>query len=388
MEFGDHLKQWRSHRHLSQMDLALEAGISSRHLSFLETGRARPSEGMIIRICEALELPYRIQNELFHAAGFAPRYFSAEREGVAGLPVLIRDTLHLILEKHEPWPAVAFNADYDILASNTGFSALAAALGISVAPGINILALVLEPGAVREAIVNWPEVALLFLKRARNEARLYGPGSGLARRVANYENDAEIAALLRNDEGERNPPPVITARLRLGDIMTNWITTLTAFGAAQEVLTEGIFIEQYFPADDATRAIARKCGSLIVQLGVSLPMQVRSKIRSEFMPFFLSVLAVTTVLGSMIGAIQTGAKIWQGGIISTFGLSAIGLFYIMMSVIYPRLSTNPVLAVIVFFLAVEFAAVRLVLDREQAAGVAGGALMLTTISGVFLAAAG
>ncbi|MHC1547325.1 helix-turn-helix domain-containing protein [Phyllobacterium sp. K27] len=260
MEFGDQLKQWRSHRHLSQMDLALEAGISSRHLSFLETGRARPSEGMIIRICEALELPYKIQNEMFSAAGFAPRYFSAEREGLAGLPVLIRDTLHLILEKHEPWPAVAFDADYDILAANTGFAALAGGLGISVAPGINILALVLEPGPVRQAITNWPEVALLFLKRARNEARLYGPKSGLAQRLAAYENDAEISALLRNDEGERNPPPVITARLRLGDMVTNWITTLTAFGSAQEVLTEGIFIEQYFPADDATRAIAESAG--------------------------------------------------------------------------------------------------------------------------------
>ncbi|EJM99953.1 helix-turn-helix transcriptional regulator [Phyllobacterium sp. YR531] len=256
MQFGDHLRQWRSHRHLSQMDLALEAGISSRHLSFLETGRSQPSEGMIIRICEALELPYRIQNELFSAAGFAPRYFSAEREGLSGLPVLIRDTLLLILEKHEPWPAVAFNADYDTLAANAGFSALANALGMSVAPGINILALVLEPGPVKQAIENWPEVALLFLKRARNEARLYGPRSGLAQRLAVYENDAEISSLLRNDEGERNPPPVITARLRLGDTMTSWITTLTAFGSAQEVLTEGIFIEQYFPADDATRAIA------------------------------------------------------------------------------------------------------------------------------------
>ncbi|MCB8828204.1 helix-turn-helix domain-containing protein, partial [Escherichia coli] len=95
MEVGDHLKQWRSHRHMSQMDLALEAGISSRHLSFLETGRARPSEGMIIRICEALELPFKIQNELFGAAGFAPRYLSAEREGMSGLPPLIRDTLHM-----------------------------------------------------------------------------------------------------------------------------------------------------------------------------------------------------------------------------------------------------------------------------------------------------
>ncbi|SDO58900.1 Transcriptional regulator, contains XRE-family HTH domain [Phyllobacterium sp. OV277] len=260
MEFGDHLKQWRSHRHMSQMNLALEAGISSRHLSFLETGRARPSEGMIIRICEALELPFKIQNELFGAAGFAPRYLSAEREGVAGLPVLIRDTLNMILERHAPWPAVAFNADHDILAANVGFMALAGTLGIPVAPGVNILALVLDPGPVRRAVANWPEVALLFLKRARNEARLYGPKSQLAKRIADYESNAEISALLRNDESERNPPPIITVKLHFGDAVTNWITTLTAFGTAQEVLTEGIFIEQYFPADDATRVIAGSMG--------------------------------------------------------------------------------------------------------------------------------
>lgn len=103
------------------------------------------------------------------------------------------------------------------------------------------------------------------------------------------------------------------------------------------------------------------------------------------MQALLFVLAVTTVLGSMIGAIQTGAKIWQGGLAAVFGLSAIGLFYITMSVIYPRLASDPVLATIVFLVAVEFAASRVFLDRRQMAGVAGGALMLTTISGLFLA---
>ena len=260
MEFGDQLKQWRGHRHLSQLDLALDAGISARHLSFLETGRARPSEGMIVRICEALELPFKIRNELFTAAGFAPRYLSVEREGVAGLPPLIRNTLQMILDRHAPWPAVAFDADHNILAGNAGFMGLAGTLGVSIAPGMNILALVLEPGPIRAAVDNWPEVAVLFLKRARNEARLYGPQSGLAKRISAYENQMEFASLLRAGESERNPPPVITVQLRLGEVLTNWITTLTAFGSAQEVLTEGIFIEQYFPADEATRTIANSAG--------------------------------------------------------------------------------------------------------------------------------
>lgn len=256
MDFGHQLKQWRSHRHLSQLDLALDAGISTKHLSFLETGRARPSEGMIIRICEALELPLKARNDLFAAAGFAPRYLSCERDGIEGLPLVVRNTVTMILDRHLPWPAVAFDAEHTVLAANAGFVGLGAALGVSVGPGINVLALVLEEGPVRSAIVNWPEVAALFFKRARNEAKLHGPRSVLAKRVAHYAGDAELAALLRGDETDRNPPPIITVALRIGDTVTNWITTLTAFGSAQEVLSQGIFIEQYFPADARSRAIA------------------------------------------------------------------------------------------------------------------------------------
>ncbi len=105
------------------------------------------------------------------------------------------------------------------------------------------------------------------------------------------------------------------------------------------------------------------------------------------MQVLIFALAVTTIVGSMIGALQTGAKIWQGGLAALFGLSAIGLFHILMSVIYPALATDPILATIVFLLAVEFAASHVILDRKQTAGVAGGALMLTTMSGLFLATA-
>ena len=254
MDFGNQLRQWRSDRHLSQLDLALDAGISTKHLSFLETGRARPSEGMIVRICEALEVPLKARNDLFAAAGFAPHYLSSERDGIEGLPPVIRNTLLMILERHAPWPAVAFDADHTIIAANDGFAGLGAALGMRLGPGANVLALALEEGPVRSAIANWPEVAALFLKRARNEARLHGPRSALAKRVAGYENNAELAALLRAEEAERNPPPVITVTLHIGDAVTNWITTLTAFGSAQEVLSQGIFIEQFFPADIATPA--------------------------------------------------------------------------------------------------------------------------------------
>ncbi|MGH6762149.1 MAG: helix-turn-helix domain-containing protein [Phyllobacterium sp.] len=256
MDFGEQLREWRSHRRISQLDLAMEAGISSRHLSFLETGRARPSEGMIVRISETLELPLKSRNALFAAAGFAPRYQSAEDRGMSGLPSLIRDTLNLIMQRHAPWPAIAFDANHDIVAANEGFAALGASLGVKLGEGANILGLVLEPGPVRDVVENWHEVASVLLRRARNEARLQGPKGLLAQRIAAYEAEPDLAMLLHFNEGERNPPPVIPVQIRMGETITNWITTLTAFGAAQEVLSEGIFIEQYFPADDATRLIA------------------------------------------------------------------------------------------------------------------------------------
>lgn len=256
MEFGAHLKEWRVHRRISQLDLAGDAGISARHLSFLETGRARPSEGMIIRLAEALSLPAGAQNTLFAAAGFAPRFQKADRRGLDGLTAIVADTLTLILDRHAPWPAVAFDADHEIIAANSGFAAFAEALGIDLAAGGNILALVVEEGPVRDAIGNWAEVAGLLLRRARNEAWLYGPKSPLAKRLARYEEQPEIARLMAAGEGERNPPPVITVDLAIGGQTTRWITTLTAFGAAQEVISQGIFIEQYFPADEETRRIA------------------------------------------------------------------------------------------------------------------------------------
>ena len=259
MDFGSQLREWRAHRRISQLALAGDAGISARHLSFLETGRSRPSEGMIIRLSEALSLPAGEQNRLFSAAGFAPRFKAAKGRDPQALPEVIGATLKLILDRHAPWPAIAFDADHEMVMANAGFAAMAGALGIDTARETNVLALVLENEALREAVSNWPEVAGFFLRRARNEAWLYGPRSPLARRLARYENDPKIA-LLMAAEGARNPPPVITVRLMLGGRETEWITTLTAFGAAQEVVSQGIFIEQYFPANAETKALADRLG--------------------------------------------------------------------------------------------------------------------------------
>jgi len=251
LHFGIHLREWRQARRLSQLGLAGEAGISARHLSFLESGRSRPTEGMIIRLGEALELPARAQNELFAAAGYAPR-FANGGSGIGDLPAGPQAVLKLILERHSPWPAGVFNADYDLIGGNEAFLGMAASVGIS--PGDNLLRAVAGSRQLREAVSNWEEFSTHFLRRARAEAGYYGPNSRLARLVAELAGNPEIAALQANANGERYPPPVLEIAFNVGGAASRWITTVTTLGMVQEALTEGIFIEQFFPADEATEA--------------------------------------------------------------------------------------------------------------------------------------
>jgi transcriptional regulator with XRE-family HTH domain len=252
LHFGSQLKEWRQARRLSQLGLAGEAGISARHLSFLESGRSRPTEGMIMRLGEALELPARAQNELFAAAGYAPR-FSNGGAGIDSLPSGPRAVLRLILDRHSPWPAGVFNADYDLVGGNETFLGMAAAVGIS--PGDNLLRAVATGALLRQAVPNWEEFSAHFLRRGRAEAGHYGPNSRLARLVAEISREPEIAVALAKANGERYPPPVLEIAFEIGGVKSRWITTVTTLGMVQEALTEGIFIEQFFPADEATRAM-------------------------------------------------------------------------------------------------------------------------------------
>lgn len=251
LHFGPQLKEWRRVRRLSQLDLAGEAGISARHLSFLETGRSRPTEGMILRLAQALDLPTGAHNELFAAAGYAPRFGGSADRGLDGVEPGARRVVDLILDRHAPWPAACFNAGYDVLGGNTGFAALTARFGVGTAA--NLLDLVFTPGPVRAAIANWPAFAAAFLRRAEAEARFLGPRSPLARRLAALRAGGHLPEA-RAETGR--PPPYVELALALAGVETRWITTVTTLGSAQDVLLEGIFIEQYFPADAETRRLA------------------------------------------------------------------------------------------------------------------------------------
>lgn len=241
--FAASLRDWRQHRRESQQALADRAGISTRHLSFLETGRARASEGMVLRLADALDLPFQARNEMLAEAGFHPRFGIEPAKGLEALPKTVREAVGLILDKHDPYPALCLNSAYDILGVNNGFAGLAQALEIP--PGGNLLHLIFAPGPVRDAIANWDVAAALIHRRILREIRHLGPRSLLARRFAEIaqhlpEQPVE-AAVLPSD-------PALAIELDVAGKRTAWFTTVTTLGTAQDALTEGLLIEQYFPA--------------------------------------------------------------------------------------------------------------------------------------------
>lgn len=253
MEFGDHLREWRGHRRMSQLELASEAGISARHLSFLETGRSRPSEGMILRLSAVLDIPARDQGALFSAAGFRPRFATTPSASLAALPAAVVEAIGLILDRHDPYPGVVFDHEYNVLTANQAFMGLAGMAGIAVSPGDNFLDAYLGPTPLRSIVVNWPRSAADLVNRIRAEARLQGPRSPLVKRIERLAAADDVRAAL-DDFPATERLPVLPIEMRIGAKRFNWITTLTSFGSAQDALVQGVLIESFFPADAETRA--------------------------------------------------------------------------------------------------------------------------------------
>lgn len=240
---GDLLREWRGLRGLSQLELALEADVSARHVSFVESGRSQPSRNMVLRLAEALGLPLRDRNAMLVAAGYAPHY-GAERLDAASMTE-IRAALAMILDAHAPYPAIALDAGYRIIESNAGFRGILDKLGMPATASLNLVELVLAPGPLRAAIVNWPEVAAYMAHRMRESLRARGGGSPL-RPVFEWglaqPGVAEAVAT-----GARPGRPVVPVSLEVNGESSSWITTVTTFGAPQDVFVEELTIEQFYP---------------------------------------------------------------------------------------------------------------------------------------------
>jgi len=259
--FGEVLRETRGARKLSQLDLAVEAGISQRHLSFLESGRARPSRGMVLQLAESLELPLRNRNRLLVAAGFAPVFPQRPLDSAAMAPV--RQALERLLQHHEPYPALVMDRVWNVLMTNRALDRLTAMQGnademwrrVCGDGPRNMLKLSFHPQGLRPLIANMAEVGSHLLARARLEA-LEDPA--VARLLDEILAYPDIPARWKVAEPVSHPPPVLAAQLRLGDARLNLFTMLSTFGTPQDITTDSLRVEHLFPADAESEALLKR----------------------------------------------------------------------------------------------------------------------------------
>jgi transcriptional regulator with XRE-family HTH domain len=258
--FGHKLRDWRTSRHLSQLALAATAGVSQRHISFLETGRAKPSREMVIHLAATLDVPLRMRNDLLDSAGFSPAY--RERGPDDEQLSQVHDVLRRLLDAHEPFPAYIVDRLWNLVAANGVATRL---IALSLPPGAdpgqirgNMMRLMLHPAGVREAIANWEAVARVLTRR-------------LAHEVAARPGDTELGDLFDEaldhvraagiDLAESTPRadellvPIVLIT-PLGELET--FTTIATIGAAHDVTLEELRIETLLPATARAEELLRE----------------------------------------------------------------------------------------------------------------------------------
>ena len=257
--FGELLRHWRRREHYSQEALALEAGISQRHLSCLESNRASPSREMVLHLCNVLDVPLRERNLLLTTAGFAAAYAHGSLDG----PELaaVSRAVDLMLDGLSPCPALALDRDWNLVRANDAalrtfgaFVDLAVALPrVDPVDGANVLKLMFHPEGLRPAIQNWVRTAPLLLERIRREVvadPAWQRGPDLL---------AELGELAGVDPRVKAFPeasdPVMTLRLQKGDTRLALFSTIATFGTAQDVTVQELRVETFFPADEASRTV-------------------------------------------------------------------------------------------------------------------------------------
>jgi transcriptional regulator with XRE-family HTH domain len=255
--FPQLLRTWRQRRRLSQLELSLESGVSQRHLSFLELGRANPSRSMILQLSETLEVPLRERNDWLVAAGFAPLFRARPLDDPQMSQVL--SAVRRMLASHEPFPALAIDRAWNIRLANRPFDSLVATIGADVWARVgggerNLMRLFFHPDGVKPLVTNWRAIAPLLWHRARREADALG----------GQEMKAVLADLARYQDAETLGGaeevalvPVLPLEMQMHGQRVSLFTVIATFGTAQDVTADELRIESFFAADEATEALFR-----------------------------------------------------------------------------------------------------------------------------------
>ncbi len=255
------LRTWRQKRRMSQLDLALTSGVSQRHVSFLESGRANPSRGMILQLSETLEVPLRDRNDWLTAAGFAPLFRTRPLDDPQMSQVM--SAVRMMLTNHEPFPAIALDRAWNVRMSNAPFDMMIAMLGPDLWDRVgarqpNLMRLFFHPAGIRPVVKNWAKVAPLLWRRALKEAEAVG-GQDVAALVAEfsaYQDPHTLAAV-----ADTGLFPVLPVEMEIGGMTVSLFTVIATFGTAQDVTADELRIESLFPADEATEALFRNAAA-------------------------------------------------------------------------------------------------------------------------------
>jgi transcriptional regulator with XRE-family HTH domain len=254
MNFGVLLRRWRTVRRVSQLDLALDADISTRHLSCVETGRAQPSRAMVVRLAEALQVPLRERNALLLAAGYAPLY----RHTALDTPELeaARRAVEFLMAQHEPYPVLVVDRYWNTLRMNAGAKRFLAFFpGCDSVTPHNGPRLVFHPQGLRPFIENWESVAARILRRVHREAADNPSDDTMKCFLEELLSYPDVPNRWRMLDFDGAPPPFLTINYRWKNSTLRLFSALTSFGTPQDMALQELRIESFFPADEGTRAV-------------------------------------------------------------------------------------------------------------------------------------
>ena len=259
--FADLLRSWRTARRMSQLALATEAEISSRHLSFLETGRAQPSREMVLRLAGVLDVPLREQNALLTAAGYAPVY----RESPLGAPELgqVRRALGFMLAQQEPFPALVVDHHWNLLMQNEGARRI---FGLFLDPGAvaqvpgppNVVRMTFHPQGLRRYITNWEALAGPMIQQIHREAVGGIPDEPTRQLLDEVLAYPGVPARWRTADAHAQSAPFLPMALRRDGLAARFFTTIATLGTPQDITLQELRVECFYPADEATEELARR----------------------------------------------------------------------------------------------------------------------------------
>jgi transcriptional regulator with XRE-family HTH domain len=255
--FPSRLSHWRKRRGISQLQLAMAAACSQRHVSFLELGRTKPSRDMVLRLSAALDASLRQSNELLLAAGYAPVWTESDLDAHALAPV--RDALDYMLAQQEPFPAVVVDRRWNLIQANKGAVAMVEFLVGPVKPGtaINLADALVAPNVLRPHLANWSDVVRYFVRSVEADAAADGTAetAALLDRLLRYK---DVRATISQTPGQAAGAPVLPMHFQKGRTELKLFTTIATLGTPQDITLQELRIECFFPMDDETRAAFRR----------------------------------------------------------------------------------------------------------------------------------